>query len=144
MSNANPVSYIKDGEEERVKKEIEEMLGFEPPRVCGWQMAVMLFTREGKKFVGRDGQETSIYIPDTVGHEDRFRAVTGRIVAMGYGCYRGEKFKDYGPTPKVGDWIQFPRHEGTLFNYRGKAMFYLNDDRVQGTVEDPSYVTRDL
>jgi co-chaperonin GroES (HSP10) len=143
MNKMSQISFINEDEEEAAKKYVEEQLGFPRPRVFGWQMIVMLYTREDKRYINAKGEETLLVVPDTVGIEDRFRSCTALVVSMGQGCYKGEKFKDYGPTCKVGDWITFPRHEGTRVMYRGKTMFYLYDDKVMGPVEDPSHVTRD-
>ena len=67
---------------------------------------------------------------------------TGMVVQMGEDAYQGTRFENTGPWCKVGDWVSLPRHEGVQFDYRGKPMFYINDDKIVNVIEDPSHIKR--
>lgn len=138
-------SFIDATEEVEAKEFIKTHLGFDPPRMCGYFMAVKLFIREEDIDIGKDinGKEIKIAIPETVRANDKYKSCTALVVAQGPECYKGERFKDSEPWCKVGDWIIIPRHEGPQINYRGVPMHLIPDDKVYGVVEDPSFVTRD-
>lgn len=158
------LSYIEDYEEEKAKQLIEECLGFEPPRSAGFQMAVKIYVRpeETAEFIKDDGTKGMLYLPQMVTGRDKFVNCTALVLSQGPDCYTGKRFevsffekifrfffgKWLKPTKKmpwckVGDWVVIPRNEGTQVNYRGIPVQYIFDDKVLGTVEDPSYVTRD-
>lgn len=146
-------SFIEPHEEQEAKDFIEKHLGFPAPRCVGWQMAVKIYIREediheakdesGKPILGADGKPIKIYLPSSIRTGEKFISCVGLVVSQGPDCYKGERFKESGPWCKVGDWVMFPRHEGTQISYRGIPMFVINDDKVKMVVEDPTYVTRD-
>lgn len=149
----NNLSFIDPQEEQEAKSIIAKHLGFEPPRMAGYHMAVKIYIRAedvhvmtdetGEPIIGDDGKAKYIALPDMVTAHDKFRNCTALVVSMGPDCYTGDRFKDSGPWCKVGDWVVIPRNEGTQVNYRGIPMQFIPDDRVLAIVEDPSYVTRD-
>jgi hypothetical protein len=148
------LSYIEDYEEDEARKQIEELLGFEAPRVCGFHMAVKIYVRP-------DQIEGGIYIPDMVTANDRFRNCTALVIAKGSECYSSGRFTESltkkilrvffskwmppvkKPWCKVGDWIVFPRNEGPQINYRGIPMQIIPDDKCYMIIQDPTHVTRD-
>jgi len=153
QSNSSSISFIENYEEEEAKDFIRKHLGFEPPRMTGYHMAVKIYVRpedmgelkdeEGNVILGEDGNPKKIYLPEMVTANDKFRNCTALVVSMGPDCFVGERFKNSGPWCKVGDWIVIPRNEGTQVNYRGIPMQFIPDDRVLAVVEDPTHVTRD-
>lgn len=147
QSDMANVSFIESHEEQVAKDLIAQELGFEPPRPAGYHMLIKLYIRpeEYKTIVREDGTEAKIYLSDTHRFEDQYRTCVALVIAQGPECYKdrkGEKFIE-GPWCKVGDWVVFPRHEGTRFVYKGVPMFFIPDDRIFGTVMDPQDVTRD-
>lgn len=149
----NQCSLIETEEEKRAKDIVRAQLGFEPPRVSGFHMIVKVYTRDEDlvKLLNDDGtpmldpitgKQKSIIAPEVTKAEDKYRNCTGLVVAQGFDCYKGARFRLSGAWCKVGDFIVFPRNEGTQVMYRGLPMQYLPDDRCLGTVDDPSYVTR--
>jgi len=149
----NQCSLIETEEEARAKAVVRATLGFEPPRVSGFHMIVKVYTRDEDlvKLFNDDGspimdpltgKQKCLIAAETTRSEDKYRNCTGLVVAQGFDCYKGARFRLSGPWCKVGDFIVFPRNEGTQVMYRGLPMQYLPDDRCLGTVDDPSYVTR--
>jgi co-chaperonin GroES (HSP10) len=149
----NNLSFIQSNEEQEAKDFIEKHLGFPPPRMAGYHMAVKIYIREedvhqvkdeeGKPVIGSNGKPIYIALPDSTRVNDKFRNCTALVVSMGPEAYKGERFKESGPWCKVGDWVVIPRNEGVQVNYRGIPMQFIPDDRVLAIVEDPTYVTRD-
>lgn len=141
-------SFINKNEEEEAKKLITKSLGFEPPRTCGYQVTLKLYVRDEDEkyfFYDKDGKKitSSILTPDTAKALDRYKTCVGLVVAMGPDCYQGERFKHTGPWCRVGDFVVYPRHEGTQLYYRGTLMHVVNDDKIFWVISDPSYVTKE-
>ena len=144
--NKSMYSFIDDNEEQEAKELIEKHLGFPAPRATGYYMAVKIYLRPEEIATVVDevtGKTKSIYLPESVTANDKYRNCTALVVSQGSECYKGKRFKNSGPWCKIGDWIAIPRNEGTQLNYRGIPMQFIPDDRVLCVVEDPSYITRD-
>lgn len=142
--------HLKDLIEEREKSEAkilsEGHLNFLPPRVCGYYLAVKLYIGNEtlSEVTNSIGEKIKIINPEVALDANKWRSCTGLVLAVGPDAYRGKRFEERsGPWAKVGDWVVFPRHEGTQFNYRGIPMYFVPDDRLFAIVDDPSYVTRD-
>ncbi len=131
-------------EEDEAKEAIEKYLGFPPPRMAGYHLAVKLFIRSEdiRQFTDETGNKMLIEVPDEVGVNDRYRSCTALVVSMGPDAYKGKRFEGSGPWCKVGDWVVIPRNEGTQIQYRGYTMHFIPDDRVLAIVEDPTYVVK--
>lgn len=64
------------------------------------------------------------------------------VVAMGPDCYKDEKRFPTGPWCKVGDFILARPNSGTRLKIHGKEFRLINDDTVEGTVQDPRGIRR--
>lgn len=157
------LSYIEDYEEEEAKKLIEECLGFEPIRTCGFNMAVKVYVRpqDVRQVVRSDGSVVSLYLPDEARAHDKFVNCVGLVISQGPLCYIGDFFQEHWakrlvrkffgdfmkpsklvPWCKVGDWVVFDRNAGPQVNYRGVPVTLIHDKHVRSVVPDPTYVTR--
>ncbi len=168
MTEPTPLSFIEPHEEEEAKRFILEHLTeaykkldndwgrkapMDLPRASGYHMYVKLFVRDedvgqlkddkGNLIIDATGRPVSIIIPESVRANDKYSSCVGLVIAQGPEAYQGERFKKSGPWCKVGDWIIFPRNEGTQILYRRIPMHIIPDDRCLGIVSDPTYVTRD-
>lgn len=125
---------------------IEEILGFPPPKMCGWTIAVKVYTRNSKDesskyIVGADGKPTSLLLPETVSDNDQYKSDVGLIISMGPYCFTGGQYEghDRNLYPKVGQWIHFAK-TGLNVLYRGISLRYINDNAVKHPVDDPTYI----
>lgn len=118
--------------EDEITKQIEEFLGFEPPRIPGPHLAISIFVRE---------QIGSIITADVTKDNEKYSSPVGRVVSVGLECYPKDRFPS-GTRCKLGDWVCFKPNYGQLLNYRGNIMNFMYDDGVLFPVEDPTYVTR--
>lgn len=64
------------------------------------------------------------------------------VVKMGPDAYKDEKRFPSGPSCKVGDFVIVRPHSGTRLKIHGKEFRIINDDSVEGTVEDPRGISR--
>ena len=64
------------------------------------------------------------------------------VVKMGPDCYKDEKRFPSGPWCKQGDFILVRPHAGTRVKIHGREFRIINDDSVEGVVEDPRGISR--
>jgi co-chaperonin GroES (HSP10) len=64
------------------------------------------------------------------------------VVDLGPDCYKDESRFPSGPYCKVGDFILVRPHAGTRLVIHGKEFRVINDDSVEGVVEDPRGIHR--
>ena len=64
------------------------------------------------------------------------------VVDMGPDCYTDEKRFPTGPWCKKGDFILARPNTGTRLKIHGREFRIINDDSVEGTVDDPRGITR--
>jgi len=64
------------------------------------------------------------------------------VVKMGPDAYQDTKRFPSGPSCKVGDFILVRPNTGTRIKIHGKEFRIINDDSVEGVVQDPRGITR--
>ena len=64
------------------------------------------------------------------------------VVDLGPDCYKDTSRFPSGPYCKVGDFILVRPHAGTRLIIHGKEFRVINDDSVEGVVEDPRGIRR--
>jgi len=64
------------------------------------------------------------------------------VVALGPDCYKDKDKFPSGPWCKKGDFILVRPHAGSRLLIYGTEMRLINDDTVEGTVQDPRGVRR--
>ena len=64
------------------------------------------------------------------------------VIKMGPDCYKDETRFPSGPWCKQGDFILVRPHAGTRVKIHGREFRIINDDAVEGVVEDPRGISR--
>jgi len=64
------------------------------------------------------------------------------VVKMGPDCYQDKGRFPNGPWCKVGDFILCRPNSGTRLKIHGREFRIINDDSVEGVVQDPRGITR--
>lgn len=64
------------------------------------------------------------------------------VAKMGPDCYKDPARFPSGPWCKEGDFVLVRPHAGTRLKIHGREMRLINDDSVEGTVQDPRGVSR--
>jgi len=64
------------------------------------------------------------------------------VVAMGPDCYKDPSRFPTGPYCEVGDFVLIRPNAGTRLVIHGKEFRMINDDSVEGTVDDPRGIRR--
>ena len=74
-------------------------------------------------------------------HEELLTTVLW-VVKMGPDCYQDKERFPSGPWCKVGDFILVRPHTGSRLKIHGQEFRLINDDSVEGTVQDPRGISR--
>ena len=77
----------------------------------------------------------------TIRHEELLTTVLF-VVAMGPDCYKDKAKFPTGPWCKVADFVLTRPHAGSRLVIHGKEFRMINDDSVEGTVQDPRGIKR--
>jgi hypothetical protein len=64
------------------------------------------------------------------------------VVDMGPDCYKDEKRFPAGPWCKKGDFVLVRPHSGSRLVIHGREFRIINDDSVEGVVDDPRGIKR--
>jgi co-chaperonin GroES (HSP10) len=89
-----------------------------------------------------DTYESGIIKSDlTLQHEELLTTVLF-VVKMGPDCYKDPARFPSGPWCKEGDFILVRPHAGTRLKIHGRELRIINDDSVEGVVEDPRGISR--
>lgn len=131
--NFDPCLYLSPLDQ--VKKEIIDYLGFEPPRIAGYYVAIKIFIRD------KVDDDSLIHLSESTKNNDKYSSLVGRVVSMGNECYPMER-NPGGPKCRIGDWVCFKPNGGTPLNYRGSPMQFVPDDAIFCPIDNPLYVTR--
>ena len=77
----------------------------------------------------------------TLQHEELLTTVLF-VVKMGPDCYKDAARFPSGPWCRDGDFILVRPHAGTRLKIHGREFRIINDDSVEGVVEDPRGISR--
>jgi co-chaperonin GroES (HSP10) len=77
----------------------------------------------------------------TLQHEELLTTVLF-VVKLGPDCFKDEKRFPSGPWCKEGDFILVRPHAGTRLKIHGREFRIINDDSVEGVVQDPRGISR--
>jgi len=86
--------------------------------------------------------ESGILKSDETRHYEEVLTTVLFVVKLGPDCYKDESRFPSGPWCKEGDFILVRPHAGTRIKIHGKDFRMINDDAVEGIVEDPRGISR--
>lgn len=105
------------------------------PEPVGYRILIALPELEEKT-------DSGIYLPEQVREKESLATVVGFVLKMGSLAYKDpNKFPD-GAWCKEGDWVLFRAYSGTRIKIHGREFRIINDDTVEGVVEDPRGIAR--
>tara|TARA_R110000868_G_scaffold360841_1_gene622865 strand:- start:571 stop:975 length:405 start_codon:yes stop_codon:yes gene_type:complete len=86
--------------------------------------------------------ESGIIKAELTVHNEELLTTVLFVVKLGADCYKDEKRFPNGAWCKEGDFILVRPHAGTRLVIHGKEFRIINDDSVEGTVDDPRGIKR--
>jgi co-chaperonin GroES (HSP10) len=105
------------------------------PDPVGYKMLLMLPEQE-KTY------ESGLLKADQTVHNDEVASVVAFVAKMGPDCYKDTAKFPTGPWCKEGDFVIVRPYSGTRVVVHGREMRFVNDDAIEGTVEDPRGIKR--
>jgi chaperonin GroES len=86
--------------------------------------------------------EGGVFVPDALKKQEETASIIGYVIKTGPEAYNDMKKFPAGPYCHVGDFIIFRSYSGTRFKVMGREFRLINDDTVEGVVEDPRGYSR--
>jgi co-chaperonin GroES (HSP10) len=86
--------------------------------------------------------ESGILKSDATLHYEEVLSTVFFVVKLGPDCYQDPKRFPNGPWCKVGDFILARPNSGTRLKIHGREFRIINDDSVEGIVQDPRGISR--
>ena len=80
--------------------------------------------------------------PDSAIKNEELMATVLFVVKMGPDCYKDPLRFPSGPSCKVGDFVLVRPNTGTRIKIHGREFRLINDDSVEGVVQDPRGISR--
>lgn len=89
-----------------------------------------------------DTYESGIIKSDTTMHHEELLTTVLFVMKMGPDCYKDTSRFPSGPWCKEGDFVLVRPHTGTRVKIHGVEFRIINDDSVEGVVQDPRGISR--
>lgn len=86
--------------------------------------------------------ESGIIKAELTVHNEELLTTVLFVVKLGPDCYKDEKRFPNGAWCKEGDFVLVRPHAGTRLVIHGREFRIINDDSVEGTVDDPRGIKR--
>ena len=102
----------------------------------GWKVLIAMPVFEEKTL------NSGIILPNTTKNAEEIAANIAYVVAMGDEAYKDVNKFPSGPWCEIGDFVMMRSYSGTRFSIGGHEFRMINDDTVEGVVQDPSGFTR--
>ena len=116
-------------------QETAENLASRLPDPVGYKMLVVKPEIEEKSAGG-------IVYADATRKKEEQGAVVGVVLKQGSMCYKDEVKFPTGAWCKEGDFVLLRAYSGSRFSVDGKEFIIVNDDQIEGTVDDPRGINR--
>ena len=116
-------------------QETAEQLANRLPNPAGYKMLVI------KPDIEEKSEGGIVYANETRRKEEQ-GAVVGLVLKQGDLCYKDTEKFPTGAWCKEGDFVLLRAYSGSRFAVDGKEFIIVNDDQIEGTVEDPRGINR--
>jgi co-chaperonin GroES (HSP10) len=89
-----------------------------------------------------DKYDSGLIKADQTKHFEEVLSTVFFVVKLGPDCYKDDKRFPSGPWCKEGDFILARPNSGTRLKIHGREFRLINDDSVEGVVQDPRGISR--
>ena len=89
-----------------------------------------------------DRTEAGLWKADITKQHEELLTTVLFVIKLGPDCFKDEKRFPSGPWCKEGDFILTRPHAGSRLKIHGREFRIINDDSVEGVVEDPRGISR--
>lgn len=105
------------------------------PQPSGYHILVAIPEIENK-------YDSGLLKADSTMHYEEVLSTVFFVVKMGPDCYKDASRFPSGPWCKEGDFILARPNSGTRLKIHGREFRLINDDSVEGVVDDPRGISR--
>ena len=120
-----------DVEDTKVSEELAAKL----PEPTGYRLLIALPEIDEKTQGG-------VIMPDGLVKDESTASIIGFVIKTGPDAYSDKERFPNGAWCKEGDFVIFRSYSGTRFKVQGKEFRLINDDTVEGVVDDPRGYSR--
>jgi co-chaperonin GroES (HSP10) len=106
------------------------------PKAVGWKILCTLPPAD------ETFENSQVLKPELVKKQEEFTTVVLFVVDVGPDAYKDADKYPSGPWCKPGDFILVRAYAGTRLKVYGTEFRFINDDQVEGVVDDPRGITR--
>ena len=114
---------------------VEDNLHAKLPEPTGYRLLIALPEIDEKTQGG-------VIMPDGLVKDESTASIIGFVIKTGPDAYSDKERFPNGAWCKEGDFVIFRSYSGTRFKVSGKEFRLINDDTVEGVVDDPRGYTR--
>ena len=114
---------------------VEDNLHAKLPEPTGYRLLIALPEIDEKTQGG-------VIMPDGLVKDESTASIIGFVLKIGPDAYSDKERFPNGAWCKEGDFVIFRSYSGTRFKVAGKEFRLINDDTVEGVVDDPRGYTR--
>ena len=105
------------------------------PQPSGYHILVAIPEIEAK-------YDSGIIKADSTMHYEEVLSTVFFVVKMGPDCYKDASRFPSGPWCKEGDFVLARPNSGTRLKLHGREFRLINDDSIEGVVDDPRGISR--
>ena len=131
----NPIDLSQAVDLSAVMHKSDEDKATQLPKPSGYRILCAIPEIE-KEFDG------GIIKPDEIVRNEETLTTVLFVVALGPDCYKDESRFPSGPWCKQGDFVLVRPHAGSRLVIHGREFRMINDDSVEGVVDDPRGIRR--
>mgnify|MGYP003135408778 FL=1 len=114
---------------------VKEDLHAKLPEPTGYRLLIALPEIDEKT-------EGGVIMPDGLRKDESTASIIGFVLKAGPDAYSDKERFPSGAWCKEGDFVIFRSYSGTRFKVAGKEFRLINDDTVEGVVDDPRGYSR--
>ena len=114
---------------------VEDNLQSKLPEPTGYRLLIALPEIDEKT-------EGGVIMPDGLRKDESTASIIGFVIKTGPDAYSDKERFPNGAWCTEGDFVIFRSYSGTRFKVHGKEFRLINDDTVEGVVDDPRGYTR--
>ncbi len=114
---------------------VEDNLQSKLPEPTGYRLLIALPEIDEKT-------EGGVIMPDGLVKDESTASIIGFVLKTGPDAYSDKERFPNGAWCKEGDFVIFRSYSGTRFKVAGKEFRLINDDTVEGVVDDPRGYSR--
>jgi len=129
------IGSVDDPNKATVLPETAEEKAKQLPEPSGYRILCAIPEIEGRFDSGLVKAEVTV-------HNEELLTTVLFVAKMGPDCYKDKERFPSGPWCKVGDFILVRPHAGSRLKIHGREFRIINDDSVEGVVQDPRGISR--